>query len=270
MQQLTLDGAGDEASRSTSNPDPWEPSRLELGTPFPERHEPAVYFVRHGNQIKIGRTVKLRARLYAFGLRLDNVELLLAGGAAVEQNLHRRFAQDRVGTTEWFRASSTLTAYAEARLAEPAARILEGPAPSPAPRAPAPPSTLAVPSDRLIAPEIAERYGRSLHTVTKSWAQHPAWPTPVGTRGRHSTYAAADIAAFVRDHIDRTTPELEPRRLYTAREIEEATGITAATIRADRSRGRWPAPDDTSGRAHRWYGQTVTEAVEGRRGYHRS
>jgi predicted DNA-binding transcriptional regulator AlpA len=52
--------------------------------------------------------------------------------------------------------------------------------------------------------------------------------------------------------------------------IEALTGVTAATIRADRSRGRWPAPDDTGGRAHRWYGKTVTTALTTRRGYHRS
>ncbi|MFJ8606343.1 hypothetical protein ACIRH0_04015 [Streptomyces sp. NPDC093675] len=38
-------------------------------------------------------------------------------------------------------------------------------------------------------------------------------------------------------------------------------------IRADRSKGRWPAPDDTSNRAHRWLGAAVSKAFEGRRGY---
>lgn len=44
----------------------------------------------------------------------------------------------------------------------------------------------------------------------------------------------AGVAAFVRDHVERPAPEPEPRRLYTAREIGEATGIKAATIRAER------------------------------------
>lgn len=59
-------------------------------------------------------------------------------------------------------------------------------------------------------------------------------------------------------------------RLYAAKEIEQLTGITAATIRAERSKGHWPAPDDTSSRAHRWYGATVSQALSKRRGYHRS
>lgn len=80
----------------------------------------------------------------------------------------------------------------------------------------------------------------------------------------------AAVAAFVRDHVDRPAVELEPRRLYTAREIEALTGVKTATIRADRTRGRWPEPDDDSERAHRWYGATVTRALSGRRGYRRA
>lgn len=74
----------------------------------------------------------------------------------------------------------------------------------------------------------------------------------------------------IAQHFTRDAAELEPRRLYTAREIEALTGVTAATIRADITRGRWPAPDDTAQRAHRWYGTTVTAALTARRGYRRS
>ncbi|MGI5133858.1 MULTISPECIES: helix-turn-helix transcriptional regulator [unclassified Streptomyces] len=98
--------------------------------------------------------------------------------------------------------------------------------------------------------------------------------TKPGRPSRHArkqqTYDAASVAAFVRDHVDRPAVELEPRRLYTAREIEDLTGVKAATIRSDRTRGRWPAPDDESERAHRWYGATVTRALAGRRGYHKA
>jgi len=57
-------------------------------------------------------------------------------------------------------------------------------------------------------------------------------------------------------------------RPYNAREIEQLTGITAATLRADPSKGHWP--DDITGRAHCWYGATVTEALAARRGYHKA
>jgi predicted DNA-binding transcriptional regulator AlpA len=123
---------------------------------------------------------------------------------------------------------------------------------------------------RLIVPEIAQRYGRSEHTVAKEWRPHPAWPAPVGKRGRWLEYDEQDVVDFVAQHVDRPAVRLEPRRLYTAREIEAATGIKAATIRADQNRDRWPAPDDTSSRAHRWTGATVNKVIADRRGYHRT
>ncbi|MEV5368990.1 hypothetical protein [Streptomyces albogriseolus] len=124
---------------------------------------------------------------------------------------------------------------------------------------------------RLITPEIAAEYDVSPHTVTKSWSQHTAWPAPVGKRGRYKEYDAQDVAAFVRDHVHRQAPALEPRRLYTAQDLEAAgIGITAGTIRADLSRGRWPEPDDTTGGVNRWTGTTVTATLANRRGYRRT
>ncbi|MFI8531079.1 hypothetical protein ACIGMX_12600 [Streptomyces aquilus] len=123
---------------------------------------------------------------------------------------------------------------------------------------------------RLIAPEIAAAYDVSPHTVRASWSQHPDWPAPVGKRGRYKEYAAEDVAAFVRDHIERQAVTLEPRRLYTAQQLEAAgIGVTAGTIRADRTRGRWPEPDDTENGVNRWLGATATKALQGRRGYRR-
>ncbi|MFJ8931564.1 hypothetical protein ACIRLA_33775 [Streptomyces sp. NPDC102364] len=119
--------------------------------------------------------------------------------------------------------------------------------------------------------EVADRYDRAYDTVRNQWSRHDAWPAPLPIkRVRASLYAPADVDRFVADHFTLPTPELEARRLYTGGEIEKATDITAATIRADRSKGRWPAPDDTSGRAHRWYGKTVMTAVNARRAYGRS
>ncbi|MFF9312163.1 helix-turn-helix transcriptional regulator [Streptomyces sp. NPDC014748] len=117
--------------------------------------------------------------------------------------------------------------------------------------------------------EIAARHNRSYDTLSNQWSQHPSWPDPIGKRGRAYVYDSTAVDAVIAEHFDRPAAPLEPRRLYTAKEIEALTGITAATIRADRSKGRWPAPDDDSGRAYRWYGATVSKAVKGRRGYHR-
>lgn len=124
--------------------------------------------------------------------------------------------------------------------------------------------------ERLITPEIAERYGRSEHTVTKQWMRRKDWPPAVGKRGRYKEYDAAAVAAWVRENVERTV-QLEPTRLYTAQQLEAAgIGITAGTIRADRSRGRWPSPDDTEHGVSRWLGATAERAMTGRRAYRRS
>ncbi|MGW2501824.1 helix-turn-helix transcriptional regulator [Streptomyces sp. NPDC001588] len=115
--------------------------------------------------------------------------------------------------------------------------------------------------------EIAARHGRAYNTVRAHWSRHPDWPAHIDKRGREKVYDSAAVDAVIAQHFARTTTELEARRLYTAREIEDVTGVTAATIRADRSKGRWPAPDDTQGRSHVWYGATVAKALEGRRSY---
>ncbi|MET7944367.1 hypothetical protein [Streptomyces sp. NPDC005302] len=124
---------------------------------------------------------------------------------------------------------------------------------------------------RLIVPEIADTYGVSKDTVTKSWSQHPDWPAHVDKRGRFYEYDAEHIADFVRAHVQREPVTLEPTRLYTAKQLEDAgIGIKAATVRADRTRGRWPAPDDTANGVNRWTGATAMRAIEGRRGYRRA
>ncbi|WP_327230824.1 hypothetical protein [Streptomyces murinus] len=122
----------------------------------------------------------------------------------------------------------------------------------------------------LIAPEIAQRYGVSIHTVTKTWPQHPSWPGSAGKRGRYNEYDAAAIANFVQKHVDRKVPALEPKRLYTAQQLEDAgVGIKAGTIRADLARGRWPEPDNTDHGVNRWFGATAETALTNRRRYRR-
>ncbi|MER8030708.1 hypothetical protein ABTZ78_17315 [Streptomyces bauhiniae] len=120
--------------------------------------------------------------------------------------------------------------------------------------------------------ELALAYKRSYDTLRTSWARHPEWPDHVGKAGdgRSKTYDAAAVADFVKKHVARQAVALEPDRLYTAREIEEITGITQGTIRAEGSKGRWPASDGSSGRAKAWYGKTVTPVIKARRGYHRA
>ncbi|MGM9444468.1 hypothetical protein ACTAF0_30100 [Streptomyces murinus] len=63
-------------------------------------------------------------------------------------------------------------------------------------------------------------------------------PSRCPRSGRFLVFDPAAVDRLVTEHVDRQAADLEPVRLYSAREIEQLTGITAATIRADRSRGR--------------------------------
>ncbi|WEH40784.1 hypothetical protein [Streptomyces sp. AM 2-1-1] len=126
------------------------------------------------------------------------------------------------------------------------------------------------PADGETLAEIAARYGRAYNTLSAQWSRHPAWPDPIGKRGRAYVYDPAQVDAVVREHFVREDTTFEARRLYTTAEIAERTGISTGTIRADVSKGRWPAPDTTEGRANLWSGATINTALAGRRSYRKS
>ncbi|MFD0468596.1 hypothetical protein ACFQ0B_10000 [Nonomuraea thailandensis] len=96
----------------------------------------------------------------------------------------------------------------------------------------------------IIAPEIAARYERALTTVTGTWRKHPAWPTPIGRRGRWAEYDAKQVDAVVRAHFlrEQPAPAADPDELLTIAQLVDATGLKRGTLDADISRGRWPAP----------------------------
>ena len=124
--------------------------------------------------------------------------------------------------------------------------------------------------DRLIAPEIAARYKRPLTTVQTEWMPDPAWPAAAGKRGRWKEYDAAEVAAAVQAITER--PQLaggDPGDLLTIAQAAAHAGISPSTIRADLSRGRWPAPDDKEHGVKRWKRSTVNRVMEGRRQYRR-
>ncbi|MFF4403812.1 hypothetical protein [Streptomyces sp. NPDC001404] len=122
------------------------------------------------------------------------------------------------------------------------------------------------PSGEIVR-EIAARYHCS-ETTVKRWTARPGWPGNVGKRGRWYEYDPAAVDDWVRKNVTRPDVDLEASRLYTAQQLEEAgVGITAATIRADRSRGRWPGPDATDHGVDRWLGKTAQDVLSKRRGY---
>lgn len=82
--------------------------RLPTGT-----HDPCVYFMRNGTQVKIGTTTQIRNRVRRLALRPENVALIVPGGRDTERLMHQRFASQRVGDTEWFEETGTLRDYIE-------------------------------------------------------------------------------------------------------------------------------------------------------------
>jgi hypothetical protein len=66
------------------------------------KHAPLVYFIRNGNRLKIGTSTDLKRRIRTLALRAENVVLLMDGGQPLEQQLHKQFADLRIGNTEWF------------------------------------------------------------------------------------------------------------------------------------------------------------------------
>lgn len=82
---------------TASQPFDHEPPALESGS-----HGPLVYVIRNGNRVKIGTTTHLKNRVAALSLRLSDVLLTVPGGQDKERELHRRFAEHRIGTSEWF------------------------------------------------------------------------------------------------------------------------------------------------------------------------
>jgi predicted DNA-binding transcriptional regulator AlpA len=122
---------------------------------------------------------------------------------------------------------------------------------------------------RVIAPEIAERYGRELSTVQRQWMASSVWPAAVGKRGRWNVFDADAVDRIVREHFIRPTATAgRPDDLLTVAEIAEYTGLSASTIRSDISRGRIQRdPDDESDGVKRWRRATIDAAMAGRQRY---
>ncbi|WP_433445668.1 helix-turn-helix transcriptional regulator [Nonomuraea sp. CA-141351] len=126
--------------------------------------------------------------------------------------------------------------------------------------------------ERLIAPEIAARYGRALATVKDVWRKHPDWPPALGRRGRWAEYDAAAVDQLVRRAFLREVPPAEGDSddLLTIADIVSYTGLKRGTVDADISRGRIPPPDDTKHGVKRWQRATIDAVMKNRRGYRRT
>lgn len=86
-------------------------------------HPAVVYFLVNGDRVKIGTSTNITARVITLALRKSNAALLLNGGTDLENTLHRHFASDRIGKTEWFVLSKRIQDYIARRQAAAAALL---------------------------------------------------------------------------------------------------------------------------------------------------
>ncbi|GAA3251546.1 helix-turn-helix transcriptional regulator [Nonomuraea helvata] len=123
----------------------------------------------------------------------------------------------------------------------------------------------------VIAPEIAERYGRALTTVTDVWRKHPDWPAATGRRGRWNEYDAQAVDELIRRAFLRPPAPEEGSSddLLTIADIAAYTGLARGTIDADISRGRIPPPDNTED-GKRWRRSIIDGVMSRRHGYRRA
>lgn len=92
----------------------WESGAIrDPGLPVPRVD--VVYYLRLGERVKIGTTYAPRQRFAA--LPHDEVLAFERGGRAVERMRHAEFADDRLGTSEWFALSPRIRAHAAALVA---------------------------------------------------------------------------------------------------------------------------------------------------------
>lgn len=68
--------------------------------------ESVVYYIQHGNRVKIGTSTTWRHRLAV--LPHDRLLALEPGDRGTEQHRHTQFSTHRVGRTEWFAESNEL------------------------------------------------------------------------------------------------------------------------------------------------------------------
>lgn len=70
-----------------------------------------VYYLRHGDRVKIGTTANPRQRFAA--IWHEEVMAFERGDRRLERRRHEQFAADRFGGSEWFRLTSAIAEHAD-------------------------------------------------------------------------------------------------------------------------------------------------------------
>ena len=153
-----------------------ELSRILAG----KKHAPVVYFARIGDYVKIGTTTNLAGRMRTFYLSLEDVLVVIPGGADVEAAYHKRFsgsrhpAEDR---RELFHIDGQLSLFLEA-LRSSSVQAGQGPE-----------TPLMVTLRKACAQEILKC---SLDAARKA-AQRAGFPEVSGWDGPAALYFSADL-----------------------------------------------------------------------------
>lgn len=93
--------------RAIDFPDKPRPGRKTQQKPFEFDDKSAVvYYIKHGDRIKIGTSTSWHKRLLA--LPHDELLALEHGGPRREQERHTQFIRDRIRRTEWFTITDEL------------------------------------------------------------------------------------------------------------------------------------------------------------------
>lgn len=190
-----------------------------------------VYYIRRGSHIKIGRTVRFRARMSA--LRPDEVLAVEPGGHEVETARHRQFKAHHIAGhpdgVEWFRLGDDLLAHIAGVAAEYGTpeQLVFPPKRPYKPRKASKEDWPATPGRTITADEIADRILR-LNTFTRDditdRSDALAWLV--------ATMIAPDLAHIVIGELYRRGETLE--------KVGEKLGVSGATAS---KMARPPGPD---------------------------
>ena len=82
------------------------------------QHDPVVYFMQDDEGlVKIGYTISLSRRHSQIKSEYGEIEILgwIWGGRQMEKQLHERFAEYRLGRSDWFTPNNEIFAYIESK-----------------------------------------------------------------------------------------------------------------------------------------------------------
>ena len=89
-------------------------NQLSLLPELPPLSQPSVYFMTDGVRVKIGYTERAPKR--RGGELKTEIIYVQPGDEVAERREHRRWARNRIGSTEWFEATPTLLVWLALRM----------------------------------------------------------------------------------------------------------------------------------------------------------